>query len=273
MNVWLYSLGSVFSLSLISLLGVIALSKSGFRYLNNLLTYLISLAAGILLGGATFHLLPEAAEAMGTGTRFSLTLASSFIAFFLLEKFLIIHHHGVIESDLTHNHNNFDDNSYDDGDELETSNHTVRPLVWLNLVGGAIHNFVDGATIAVSFMLNPTIGLTTVVATVLHEVPREIGDFAVLTHGGLSVKRALLFNFLTSIFSVLGALAVLLLGTRLKGYTDFMLPVAAANFLYISLTNLLPELSHVRNRLQSLQQIVFLVTGVALMYFLKQVTE
>lgn len=257
MNVWLYTLGSVFFLSLLSLAGVFALSQRGLHHLNHLLTYLISLAAGVMLGGAIFHLLPEAAAAMGTGKGFSLILAASIVVFFALEKFLLLHHHGVSENDLPAHHS----------DEPQKQ---VRPLVWINLLGGAIHNLVDGVTIAVTFMLYPTLGLTTVLATTLHEIPREIGDFAVLVHGGLSVKRALLFNLLASLAAIIGALAVLIIGSHLKGYTDWLLPIAAANFLYIALANLLPELAHVRNRLQSVKQILLVICGLAVMYFLKQ---
>lgn len=259
MNVWLYTLGSVLSLSLLSLVGVFALSQKGLHHLNRLLTYLISLAAGVMLGGAVFHLLPEAAQAMGTGKTFSLVLAASFVAFFALEKFLLLHHHGISENDLP---------AHDDHDEPPKQ---VRPMVWINLFGGAIHNLVDGVTIAVTFLIYPTLGLTTVLATTLHEIPREIGDFAVLVHGGLSVKRALFFNLLASLAAVIGAVSVLVIGSHLKGYTDLLLPIAAANFLYIALANLLPELAHVRSRAQSVKQILLIIFGLALMYFLKQI--
>lgn len=262
MNVWLYTLGSVLSLSLLSLVGVFALSTKGLHHLNRLLTYLISLAAGVMLGGAVFHLLPEAAAAMGTGKTFSLVLAASFVVFFALEKFLLLHHHGVSENDLpAHDHDD-----HQNGDSLKQ----VRPMVWINLVGGAIHNFVDGVTIAVTFLLYPTLGATTVLATTLHEIPREIGDFAVLIHGGLPVKKAILFNLLTSLAAIVGAVAVLIVGSHLKGYADWLLPIAAANFLYIALANLLPELAHVRNRRQSFIQILLVIFGLALMYLLKQ---
>lgn len=266
MTVWLNTLASVGFLSLISLVGVFALTKSGLRELNRMLTYLISLAAGILLGGALFHLLPEAAETIGTGTAFSAVLAASFVVFFLLEKFLILHHHGTAETHFPA-HSEIVENAQDDAEGGQ-----VRPLVWVNLLGGAIHNLVDGVTIAVTFLIYPTLGLTTVLATTLHEIPREIGDFAVLVHGGLPVKRAILFNLLTSFASIAGALAVLIVGSHLKSYADWLLPIAAANFLYIALANLLPELAHVRERRQSLIQILLIIFGLALMYSLKHVT-
>lgn len=272
MNVWLYTLGSVGSLSLLSLLGVVALSRKGLHYLNRLLTYFISLAAGVMLGGAVFHLLPEAAQAMGTGKTFSLVLAASFVAFFALEKFLLLHHHGVSENDLPAHDDFHHDHQHNHNENYENNApRIVRPMVWINLIGGAIHNFVDGVTIAVTFLIYPTLGVTTVLATTLHEIPREIGDFAVLIHGGLPVKRAILFNLLTSLAAIVGAVSVLILGSHLKGYADWLLPIAAANFLYIALANLLPELAHVRSRRQSVKQITLVIIGLAMMYSLKQI--
>lgn len=262
MNNWFSVLGSVFFISLLSLTGVFALTKRGLYYLNRLLTYLISLAAGIMLGTAVFHLLPEAAEAMSDGTTFSTIFGASFVFFFTLEKLLLFHHHHADENDLPAAENAADNHA---------DNQTiVRPFVWINLFGGMIHNLIDGVTIAVTFLLNPSLGAATVVATILHEIPREIGDFAVLIHGGLSVKRALLLNLLTGLVSILGAVAVLALGSHLKGYTNWLMPVAAANFLYIALANLLPELSHIRNRSQSFKQIFLIAFGMWLMFILKQ---
>jgi len=260
MNNWFSVLGSVFFISLLSLTGVFALTERGLYHLNRLVTYLISLAAGIMLGTAVFHLLPEAAEAMGNGTTFSIIFGASFVFFFTLEKLLLFHHHY-----------HADENDLPVAPENHAEDKTIiRPFVWINLFGGMIHNLIDGVTIAVTFLLNPSLGATTVVATILHEIPREIGDFAVLIHGGLSVKRALLFNLLTGLVSILGAVAVLALGSHLKGYTNWLLPVAAANFLYIALANLLPELSHIRSRSQSLKQILLVAFGMWLMFILKQ---
>ena len=261
MNIWFSVLGSVIFVSLLSLLGLFALTKRGFRYLNLLLTYFVSLAAGIMLGAAIFHLLPEAsATAGGINKTFSFLLAGSFIFFFSLEKLLLLHHHHheISDTDLT---------------EIPAGKAKPRPFVWINLIGGMIHNLIDGVTIAVAFLITPPLGLTTVFATVLHEIPREIGDFAVLIHGGLPVKRAFVFNMLTGVAGIFGAIAVLAIGTHLKGYTNYLLPIAAANFLYIALANLLPELSHIRSRAQSLKQILLVVCGMAVMYFLEQLSS
>lgn len=257
MNIWFYVLGSVFLISLLSLTGAFALTKRGLYHLNRLLTYLIALAAGIMLGAAIFHLLPEGAQAIGTGQTFSIVLATSFLVFFALEKFLQIHHHPG-ETDRPRD---------------PEGKPPVRPFVWINLFGGMVHNLIDGITIAVTFLIDPMIGVSTVAATALHELPREIGDFAVLIHGGLSVKRALVLNLLTGLVSILGALGVLVLGSHLKGYADWLLPVAAANFLYIALANLLPELSHIGNRSQSLKQLLLVAFGIWLMFFLRQVSS
>ena len=264
MNRWVSVLGSVLFISLLSLVGIFALTDRGLYHLNRKLTYLISLAAGIMLGAAVFHILPEASETMGIGKTFSIVFGASFVFFFTLEKLLLFHHH-----------HHADENDLPTVSEKPAAIHAgnktiVRPFVWINLFGGMIHNLIDGVTIAVTFLLNPSLGLTTVIATMLHEIPREIGDFAVLIHGGLPVKRALLLNLSTGLVSILGALAVLLIGTHLKGYTQWLLPVAAANFLYIALANLLPELSHIRSRSQSLKQILLIVFGMWLMFILKQ---
>jgi zinc and cadmium transporter len=181
-----YSLLATVVVSLMSLVGILTLSVNR-DFLNKILLVLISLSAGTLMGDVFFHLLPEAVADSGFTTELSAWILGGFIIFFILEKFVMWHHHHSIESP----------------DEHEKGDHTHhRSIGIMNLMGDAIHNFLDGMIIVAAFMINPLVGMSTTLAIVLHEIPQEFGDFGVLIHSGYSVRKALLFNFLSAGFLV-----------------------------------------------------------------------
>jgi len=148
--------------------------------LNKILTYLISLSIGGLMGGAFLHLVPEAVEKFENGYAF-LAILAGFFLFLIVEK--IIH--------WRHCH---------DG------HCSVHTFAYMNLIGDSIHNFIDGLIIAGTFLINAGLGITSAIAIILHEIPQEIGDFGVLIYGGMKKKRALMMNFLTALFSVAGGI-------------------------------------------------------------------
>lgn len=238
--VWLRTLGAVFVVSAIPLSGLLALAVSQ-RGLDNAMQYLVSFAVGGLLGGAMIHLIPEAFTEFGPGLAMPLAVLGGFIGFFLLEKFFWAHEH---------NHH---------------ARGGVRPLALLNLVGDGVHNLVDGAIIAASFSVDPGLGLSTTIAVALHEIPQEIGDFGVLVFSGLSVRRAVLFNVLSGVTAIVGAVATLVVGEHVGGVTRTLLPVAAGGFLYIAASDLIPEL-HRRKRLaDTIWQVTCIGVGIGLM--------
>jgi len=246
MQVWIYSIASVIVVSLISLIGVFTLSLKQ-ETLRKILLFLVSFAVGGLFGDAFIHLLPESFEKLGTKLSTSLYTIAGILIFFILEKFIRWRHcHSPSSSEHTH------------------------PVVALNLIGDGVHNFIDGMVIAASFLVNIPLGITTSLAVIFHEIPQEIGDFGVLVHGGLSVKKALFFNFLSALTSILGAVICLVIGPHIKGYTLALLPITAGGFLYIAGSDLIPELHQGCDIKVSsaIWQFVFIVLGIMVMVLL-----
>jgi len=244
MNVWFYSLTSVLVVSLLSFIGVLflAVKKS---ILQKLLLFLVSFAAGGMLGGAFIHLLPEAIDQLGVGFNFSLSVLGGILAFFILEKFIAWRHC-----------------------HIPTSRQHPHPLALMNLVGDAFHNFIDGVIIAASFMVSFPLGIVTSLAVVFHEIPQEIGDFGVLVYGGFSKVKALFFNFASALTAILGAVLTLILGSRLVGVIPLVIPFTAGGFLYIAGSDLIPELHKETNLLKSGVQLLGLLLGIGLMVVL-----
>ena len=244
-NIWLYSLASVFIVSVISLVGVITLSIN-VEKLRKLLIYLVSFAAGALLGDAFIHLLPEAAEEAGFGVAISLYVLFGIGFSFLIEK--VVHWH--------HFHYPLDEGH-------------VHPFAIMNLVGDLVHNFIDGIIIAASYMVSIPVGIATTIAVILHEIPQEISDFGVLLHGGFTKAKALFYNFLTALTSVLGAVVVLVIGSNVENITGFLVPFTAGSFIYIAGSDLIPELHKGEfDWKSSLMQFAAIALGVLVMYAL-----
>ncbi|MBS3904210.1 MAG: ZIP family metal transporter, partial [Simkania sp.] len=204
--------------------------------------FFVSLAVGALLGDAFIHLIPESFENLENGTIVGLLVIAGFFLFFIIEKFLHWHHHS------------------DDADE----NH-IHPVGKLVLFSDGVHNFIDGIVIGVSFMVSVPVGIATTIAVILHEIPQEIGDFAVLLHAGYSRKRALWLNFLSALAAVCGTFLAFFLGEAGTGLVVYILPIAAGGFIYIAATDLIPELHKTKSVKKSLLQIFAVILGVALM--------
>lgn len=243
MEVWTYTLVSVAAVSMISLVGVFTLSLSGDR-LQRITLYLVSFAVGGLFGNAFIHLLPEAFHDSESSITTSLLIVVGILIFFVLEKFLRWRHCHV------------------------TSHQHTHPMATLNLVSDALHNLIDGVLIASTFLVSIPLGLTTSVAIILHEIPQEIGDFGILIHSGMTVRRALVFNFLSASVAMVGAVIVLAVGPSIGHLTESMIPVTAGGFLYIAGSDLIPELQHDVKLSNSVGQFVFIILGVAAMALL-----
>jgi zinc and cadmium transporter len=218
MKVWLLSSISVLLVSLISLVGVFTLSIRR-ELLQKMTLLMVSFAVGALFGDAFIHLLPESFGKLGTNLGTSLYIITGILIFFILEKFIRWRH---CHAQTTTNH--------------------VHPVVALNLIGDGVHNLIDGMIIAGSFSISTSIGLATSLAVILHEIPQEMGDFGVLIHGGLTIKKALFFNFLSALTAFVGMFIALIIGQHVKGFTLALLPITAGGFLYIAGSDLIPEL-------------------------------
>ncbi len=235
-------LGFGLAMSAIALVGSITLVLSDAR-LRLWLLPLVALAAGTLIGGALFHMLPAAMRLIDDAATVFLWTALGFVTFYLLETTLHWHHC-----------------------RRRPSEQTKRPVTYLVLVADALHNFIGGLSIAALFLADYRLGLTAWFAAALHEVPQELGDFAVLVHGGWSRRRALAFNFLSALSFPLGGLLTWSLAGRLD--MDLLIPFAAGNFLYIGAVDLIPETRDPeRGAPEIIHPAAFLV-GLGLLYLL-----
>ncbi len=244
MNVWIYSLLSVVLVSLLSFVGVFFLAFKKER-LQKILLFLVSFAAGGLLGDAFLHLLPEAVEEVGFTIEISLAVLIGLLTFFVLEKFIAWRHC-----------------------HIPTSKEHPHPVALMNLIGDGLHNFTDGLVIGASFIISFPLGVATSLAVVFHEIPQEIGDFGVLIHGGFSRKKALVFNFISALTAIAGVIFTLSLGTRLTGFVEFLIPFTAGGFIYIAGSDLIPELHKEVNFGKSLFQLLGLILGIGIMMLL-----
>lgn len=243
MAVWIPIILSIVLVSLISLIGVFFLSfKKDF--LDRLLAFLMSFAAGALLGDAFLHLLPEAVEKHGFGISLSLTLLLGIVVFFILEKFIHWRHC-----------------------HIPVSKEHIHPFAWMNLVGDLLHNFMDGLIIAGSYLASIPVGVSTTIAVVIHEIPQEMGDFSVLLKGGFSKSRALLYNFLTALSALAGAVVVYAVG-KIPLFVDAIVPFTAGGFIYIATADLIPELHKETLPTKSLVQLLGFVVGIGMMFAL-----
>jgi zinc and cadmium transporter len=243
-KIWGASLLSVSAVSLVSLVGVLALTIRQDR-VQRITLYLVSFAAGGLFGDALIHLLPESFASNGPSLSDSLFVILGILIFFALEKVLRWRHCHVPVSD-----------------------RHVHPVVTINLVSDALHNFIDGALIGASYLVSFPIGVTTTIAVILHEIPQEIGDTGVLVHTGLPIRRVILFNFLSGLVAILGTILVLVIGPHFGNLVQSMLPVTAGGFLYIAGSDLVPELHHEERFVRSLAQFGLILLGVGIMALL-----
>jgi zinc and cadmium transporter len=204
-----------------------------------LVPWLISYAVGTLLGVALLALLPEALEHIKPVPAFT-TLLAGVLAFFLLEKFVLWRH-------------------CHDTHECEVHTSSAASLV---IVGDAFHTFVDGAVIAAAVLTSVPLGITTALAVATHEIPQEVGDVAILLRAGFSRWRAFTLNLLAGIGGILGAIAMLLASEWIPNLLPYVLSFAAGNFLYIAMSDLIPDL-HRGVEGGPIRQLLLIVAGVA----------
>ncbi len=241
---WLYTFMSILAVSLISLTGIVFLiAKKAF--FNKIQKLLVSFAVGSLLGGAILHLIPES---LGHGHSHSapVLVVISILCFFILEKYLHFHRR-----------------SYS-GDE----HNKVKSFGLLNLVADAFHNFLDGILIATAYSIDVQTGVIVSLTVLAHELPQEIGDFAVLVQAGYSRKKALAYNFISALSAFIGGGLVFAFPQYAGEFSHYVLPLAAGGFIYIALADLIPELNYSKSAKSSVFQVVFMIAGLAVMWLL-----
>ena len=232
--------------SFLSFVGILTLILNE-KILNKILLILIGLSAGTLMGGAFLHLLPEAIGVNTSPDVFIFVLVG-FITFFIVEKVLHWRHCHKGECE-------------------------IHTFTYMNLIGDAIHNFIDGIIIATSFIVSIPLGITTTIAISSHEIPQEIGDFGVLIYGGFSKKKALLLNFIVALTAVLGGITGFFMSNLFENNSLLILPFAAGGFIYISATDLIPEIKKELNMKKYMATLLVFIIGILIMWIIKYVFE
>lgn len=238
---------------------------------QRMLPHGISFAIGALLTGAFCGLIPHAFEDVAPDeiSSVSATLLVGILGFFILEKLLVWRHchshaceaHGEDSHD--HHHDHHDHNQ----------DHSRRAAGMFIILGDSIHNFVDGVLIGAAFLTDPQLGIVTSLAVAAHEIPQEVGDFAILLHSGYQRGKALLYNVLASLTTVLGGvLAYFSLGD-LHHLLPYFLTLAASSFIYIAVADLIPSLHQKTDIKTSLQQIGFILAGVVLILVMQGIAH
>jgi zinc and cadmium transporter len=239
----IYAVLSVIAVSLISFVGLLTLSAHA-KFGKKLLTILVSFSAGALLGDVFIHLLPELAREGVLDLRLSLVILGSVIGFFALEQFIHWHHHHM---------------------ESDESEHAHHPVAYLNLVGDGMHNIIDGLIIGGAYMIDIQLGVATTVAVILHEIPQEVGDFGVLLYAGFSKAKALFYNFLSALTSLIGV-AIALSIRNTEHFADILVAIGIGSFLYIAVADLIPEIHKTKGK--AVSQFITMLFGIGIMFLL-----
>lgn len=215
----IYAIISVFIVSLTSLAGLVMLSASETS-IKKLVNFLISFSAGAMIGDVFIHLLPDLVSKQQFTFQISLYVLATILAFFVLERMLHWYHHHHFS--------------------LDPHDHHIKPLAFVNLIGSSLHNITDGLVVGGAYLLDVRLGVATTIAVVLHEIPREIGDFGIFVYSGFSKGRALFFNFLTGLIALVGVFASLWIG-KSQNFLPVLIAIAIGSFIYIALADLIPE--------------------------------
>jgi zinc and cadmium transporter len=236
------------------------------RLRARLLSPMVSFAIGTLLGAAFLAILPHAFETPGIDAHtITLTVLCGILVFFLLEKMVIWRHCHIDDCDV---HGSAavpgEGGAESKGLPLPDMDEVRRKATGnLILIGDGIHNMVDGVLIAAAFLTDIRLGVVTSIAVIAHEIPQELGDFAILLHSGYSRSRALIYNILSSLTTVMGGVVAYFSLSLANQLVPYVLAVAASSFIYISVADLIPGLHKRPEFSATLQQIMLIACGIA----------
>ncbi len=233
------------------LLSVVIAASLTLGLLGRIVPHLVSLSTGVLLGTALLDVLPEAFESKASPQSLFVTLLAGLIFFFLLEKAELYRHGHHHEGDHHHHHHGFDVAQAGRGG-------------WTVLMGDSIHNFCDGIIIAAAFLADTRLGIVTALAIIAHEIPQEVGDYIVLLNAGFSRGRALAYNAASGMAAVVGGVIGYFVVGPWEALFPYLLVVAASSFIYVAVADLIPQLQHRLTLRQTLAQLAWLATGLAL---------
>jgi len=247
-----YTLVATFLISLSSLVGIFTLSLSEQK-LHKILNFLIAYSAGTILGASLFDLMPEAVMLVDIELVFPL-IAFGFVFFLFLERSIYWYHgHG-------HRH--------EFGEHDHEAVKMTKTFAYLNIIGDFVHNFIDGMIIAASFLNGITVGVATSIAVAFHELPQEMGDYGILVYAGMERRQALMYNFAAALSIVLGGLFGSFFISMIEGLSGWMVAFSAGAFLFLSASELIPEIHDDNDWKKSLVHILFLLLGMCTIYIL-----
>jgi zinc and cadmium transporter len=236
-------------------LSITAAAIFSFTLLSKMVERMVSLSVGIMLSTSLLHALPEAFESQADPRSLFATLLGGLLAFFMLEKLAILRHSHHHEGDGHHHVHGHD-------------KHEAGKSGWMILVGDGLHNFTDGILIAAAFLVNPQLGLVTSLAIIAHEIPQEIGDFIVLLNAGFSRTKAYFLNLLCSLMAVLGGLLGYFMLDRAGNLVPYVLVFASSGFIYIAVSDLMPQMQRRSTLRETIPQILLIGLGVVIVLFL-----
>jgi len=238
-------LGTVLSLAIAALVA--------FRVQARFISTLVSYAVGALLGAAFLDILPHLFEHNPHPGRTAAFILFGLLVFFVLEKLLLWRHH----------HHQSDEEQAEAEEQMRHAGHDHGRSGWMIIFGDSFHNFTDGVIIAAAFLADVKLGVVTSLAIIAHEIPQEIGDFVVLLHSGFSKARALLWNLISGMAAVLGALIAYFALRHVESWIPEILAFAAASMIYVAVADLIPGL-HKRTAVrESMAQVAFIALGIA----------
>ncbi|CAM3735036.1 ZIP family metal transporter [Polynucleobacter brandtiae] len=235
---------------------VMVAASFSMAFLSKMVHNMVSVSVGILLATALLHSLPEAFMMEGVNPQLLFaTLLAGLLGFFFLEKISLLRH--------SHHHEG-DGHDHHHGHDAEVAGRSG----WMILVGDGIHNFVDGVLIAAAFMADYQVGIFTAIAIIAHEIPQEIGDFIVLLNAGFSRTRALLYNLICGLAAVVGGVLAYFFLEKAHAAMPYLLVIASSSFIYIAVSDLIPQMHRRPHWLESLRQTVLIACGVGLVILL-----
>jgi zinc and cadmium transporter len=238
---WIVVAGA--AMSLLALVGMVTVVLPRAT-LERILLPMVGLAAGSLLGGAFFHMLPESVDSLDNGLGLYVALTTGFLVFFVLEQFLHWHH-------------------------CHRADHTRhRPLGYLILLADGLHNLIGGLAVGGAFMVDVRVGAVTWLVAAAHEVPQELGDFGVLVHSGWKPRSALIWNFASALTFLIGALIAYGLAEHVD--VAYLLPFATGNFIYIAAADLLPEITAESRTRDKLETTAAFLVGLGILFTVAQ---
>lgn len=238
--------------------GTVSLSIAAafsFALLTKFVGRMVSLSVGIMLSTALLHSLPEAFESNGNTHYLFMTLLAGLFGFFLLEKLAIFRHCHHHEHDGCHHH-------------LGLDARQAGKSGWMILIGDGFHNFTDGILIAAAFLADINLGLMTSLAVFAHELPQEVGDFIVLQNAGFSRRRAYVYNLISSLMALIGGLVGYFALANASGLIPYALVLASSGFIYIAVSDLMPQMQRHVSLKESATQVALIAVGVVIVFLL-----